>query len=112
MISHHKIGLRVTNGSMEMCCFLMSIYVSHSGVYCIAIERGKNGKAAGPDCLTNECMKGCLNVLLVAITGLFNYCFDNACCPSVWNTSYLLTLYKGKGDTSDPNSARGIALQS
>ena len=78
----------------------------------IAIERGKNGKAAGPDCLTNECMKDCLGVLLVAITGLFNYCFDNACCPSVWNTSYLLTLYKGKGDTSDPNSARGIALQS
>ena len=57
-------------------------------------------------------MKDCLGVLLVAITGLFNYCFDNACCPSVWNTSYLLTLYKGKGDTSDPNSARGIALQS
>ena len=26
----------------------------------IAIERGKNGKAAGPDCLTNECMKDCL----------------------------------------------------
>ena len=45
-------------------------------------------------------------------SGLFYYCFDNACCPSVWNTSYLLTLYKGKGDTSDPNSARGIALQS
>ena len=51
----------------------------------IAIERGKNGKAAGPDCLTNECMKDCLGVLLVAITGLFNYCFDNACCP--WWTS-------------------------
>ena len=32
-----------------------------------AIERGKNGKAAGPDCLTNECMKGCLGALLVAI---------------------------------------------
>ena len=87
-------------------------YVAHPGVYCIAIERGKNGKAAGPNCLTNGCMKDCLNVLLVAITGLFNYCFDNACCPSVWNTSYLLTLYKGKGDTSEPNSARGIALQS
>ena len=57
-------------------------------------------------------MKDCLGVLLVAITGLFNYCFDNACCPSVWNTSYLLTLYKGKWDTSDTNSARGIALQS
>ena len=57
-------------------------------------------------------MKDCLNVLLVAITELINYSFDNACCPSVWNTSYLLTRYKGKGDTSDPNSARGIALQS
>ena len=67
----------------------------------IAIERGKNGKAAGPDCLTNEWMKDCLNVLLVAFTGLFNYCFDNACCPLVWNTSYLLTLYKGKGDISN-----------
>ena len=33
----------------------------------IAIEGGKNGKAAGPDCLTNECMKDCLGVLLVAV---------------------------------------------
>ena len=59
----------------------------------IAIKSGKNGKAAGPDCLINECMKDCLVVLLVATTGMFNYCFDNACCPSVWNTNYLLTLY-------------------
>ena len=54
----------------------------------IAIERGKNGKAAGPYCSTNKCMKDCPDVLLVTITGMFNYCFDNACCPSVWNTSY------------------------
>ena len=57
-------------------------------------------------------MKDYLGVLLVEITGLFNYCFDNACSPSVWNTSYLLALYKGKGDTSDLNSVRGLALQS
>ena len=57
-------------------------------------------------------MKYCLGVLLVAITGLFNYYFDKACCPSVWNNSYLLTLCKGKWDTSDPNSSRGRALQS
>ena len=71
-----------------------------------AVSRGANGKASGPDRLTNECLKDALGVLLVPLTNLFNFCFSHGC------HSYLLTLYKGKGSKSDPNSARGIALQS
>ena len=51
-------------------------------------------------------------MLLVPLTNLFNFCFSHGCCPPQWCHSYLLTLYKGKGSKSDPNSARGIALQS
>ena len=32
-------------------------------------------------------------------------------CPSVWLSSYLLPLYKGKGPLSEPDSYRGVALQ-
>ena len=65
-----------------------------------------------PQVLTNECLKDALGVLLVPLTNLFNFCFSQGCCPPQWCHSYLLTLYKGKGSKSDPNSARGIALQS
>ena len=51
-------------------------------------------------------------MLLVPLTNLFNFCFCHGCCPPQWCHSYLLTLYKGKGSKSDPNSARGIVLQS
>ena len=77
-----------------------------------AVSRGANGKASGPDRLTNECLKDALGVLLLPLTNLFNFCFSHGCCPPQWCHSYLLTLYKGKGSKSDPNSARGIALQS
>ena len=33
-------------------------------------------------------------------------------CPSVWLSSYLLPLYKGKGPLSEPDSYRGVALKS
>ena len=77
-----------------------------------AVSRGANGKASGPDRLTNECLKDALGVLLVPLTNLFNFCFSHSCCPPQWCHSYLLTLYKGKGSKSDSNSARGVALQS
>ena len=32
-------------------------------------------------------------------------------CPSVWLSSYLLPLYKGKDPLSEPDSYRGVALQ-
>ena len=77
-----------------------------------AVSRGANGKASGPDRLTNECMKYALGVLHVPLTNLFNFCFSRGCCPPQWCHSYLLTLYKGKCSKSDPNSPRGIVLQS
>ena len=73
---------------------------------------GRFEKASGPDRLTNECLKDALGVLLVPLTNLFNFCFSHGCCPPQWCHSYLLTLHKGNGSKSDPNSARGIALQS
>ena len=77
-----------------------------------AVSRGANGKASGPDRLTNECLKDALGVLLVPLTNVFNFYFSRGCCPPQWCHSYLLTLYKWKGSKSDPHSARGIALQS
>ena len=79
-------------------CIVLSFFISLSIIY--------------PDRLTNECLKDALGVLLVPLTNLFNFCFSHGCCPPQWCHSYLLTLYKGKGSKSDPNSARGIALQS
>ena len=43
---------------------------------------------------------------------IFNVCFSNGVSPSAWRSSYLLPLYKGKGHLSEPDSYRGVTLQS
>ena len=49
-----------------------------------AVSRGANGKASGPDRLTNVCLKDALGMLLVPRTNLFNFCFSHGCCPPQW----------------------------
>ena len=71
------------------------------------VSRGANGKASGPDRLTNGCLKDALGVLLVPLTNLFNFCFSHGCCPPQWCHSYLLTLYKGK--VRSPTQIRLVA---
>ena len=71
----------------------------------------KNNKAAGPDGILNEHLKAYADALLPALTDMYNMCLRLGNIPTRWKTAMIRILYKGKGDTSDPNSFRGIALE-
>jgi hypothetical protein len=66
-------------------------------------------KAAGPDGFYNEHLKESAQCLAEL---LFNKCLESGNIPEEWRKSTIKTLYKGKGETNDPNSYRGIALES
>ena len=76
-----------------------------------AIRKAKNKKAAGPDGIFNEHIKDTEKHLTDAWTEMFNKCLERERIPDAWRKSTLKVLYKGKGDRSDPNSYRGIALE-
>ena len=76
------------------------------------IQKAKKGKAAGPDNIFIEHIQLSQEHLLPIWTDLFNRCLETGTIPESWRTSRIKILYKGKGDTADPNSYRGIALES
>lgn len=76
-----------------------------------ALLSGKDKKAPGHDRITYEVLKASSTLLLEAITAIFNYCLSHSVLPSAWKTSSIILLYKGKGQTSDPDNYRGICLQ-
>ena len=69
-------------------------------------------KAAGPDEIRYEYIKAASRIprFLTLLTGLLNLCLSLSAIPKCWKDSVLFTLYKGKGDKSEPRSYRGIAL--
>jgi sorting nexin-29 len=75
-----------------------------------AITRTKDKKATGPDRLAYEHLKASLPPFLTVWVTLFNICLRTSKIPEIWRQSYLKILYKGKGDTTSPDSYRGLAL--
>ena len=71
----------------------------------------KNNKACGPDGIYNEHLKTTLPVLVTPLTVLLNKCLIHGAVPDKWKKSTVIMLYKGKGNTTDPNAYRGIALE-
>ena len=59
-----------------------------------ATRHCKYGKAAGPDGIATDVIKDCSTILVWPLYYIFNFCFFNGVCPSVWLSSYLLPLYK------------------
>lgn len=74
-----------------------------------AIERMKNGKAAGEDTIRPELIKAGGIVLVDEITSLFNACWQTGRVPKDWETSIIVPLYK-KGDSSKCENYRAICL--
>ena len=66
-----------------------------------AVSRGANGKASGPDRLTNECLEDALGVLIVPLTNVFNFYFSHGCCPPQW--CHPVVLFSRKLDRVAPN---------
>jgi hypothetical protein len=76
------------------------------------IRSSKNNKAPGPDYILNEHIKGIYDESVSILTMLFNSCIESSDIPTEWKHPYIKVLFKGKGDTLDTNSYRGIANSS
>ena len=61
------------------------------------IKQLKNRKSHGDDLVINEMLKFGVNILVPALTKLFNLVLESGIFPCDWNTSFQVPLYK-KGD--------------
>ncbi|KAJ4427009.1 hypothetical protein ANN_26808 [Periplaneta americana] len=78
----------------------------------VITQTGRNNRAPGPDGISNEHLKMAAPILTETWTALLNKCLEEGEIPEEWRKSKLKLLYKGKGDTNNPDSYRGIALES
>ena len=75
----------------------------------IKVNSSKSGKASSSDMMSNEILKALDINHVNFLTSLFNICFDNSVYP--WNESIITPLHK-KGDKSNPDNYRAIAVSS
>ena len=69
-----------------------------------AIKDSKNGKAVGPDGIPAEFWKKMGAVGVTFLTTLIRKLLRGDRMPHQWRESYIIPLYKGKGDTRDCNN--------
>ena len=74
----------------------------------LAIQRLKNGKAAGPDGIIGEFFKHAGHLAVDFLVKFFNVLFDRGIYPDSWTESIIVPLFK-KGNQNDTNNYRGIS---
>ena len=75
-----------------------------------AITAMKVGKAAGPSGVVAEMLKASGEAGARWVTDLCNSIVTEEKIPDDWRKSWLISMYKGKGDAQDCGSYRGIKL--
>jgi len=75
-----------------------------------AISKMKSGKAAGPSGIAAEMLKAAGEDGVTWVTDICNSIVREGKIPSDWRKSWLVCVYKGKGDALDCGSYRGIKL--
>ena len=75
-----------------------------------AIAKMRTGKAAGPSGILIELIRSAGKEIIKSITNLANRIIKEGRIPSHWNLSYIVSLYKGKGDTLSRDNYRGLKL--
>lgn len=75
----------------------------------VALRKLSNGKAAGPDLISNEFLKNSSTNLRGRILDMFNAIWEKEDAPQEWSGSETVMIYK-KGDKSDPANYRPISL--
>ena len=75
-----------------------------------AIAKMKTSKAAGPSGIVIEMIRSAGEELAKPITNLANRIVKEGCIPSDWNLSYIVSLYKGKGDALSRDNYRGLKM--
>lgn len=77
-----------------------------------AKRRLHNRKACGQDQIFGEFLKYGSGMLDEALAKFFNMCFDSETMATQLRRGTIISLYKGKGEHSDPNNYRGITIMS
>ena len=75
-----------------------------------ALSKMKSGRAAGPSGITAELLKATGNAGVECIRQLAEAVFCCGVIPSDWEESFILNLYKGKGEALDRGNYRGLKL--
>ena len=75
-----------------------------------ALKMMKCGKAAGPSGIIAEMLKAAGEVGIELLTELTEVVFCNGVIPMGWQESFILNLYKGKGDALKQGNYRGLKL--
>ena len=75
-----------------------------------AIKRMKSGKSAGPSGIVPEMLKASCESVVPKLTALINMVILEGKVPDEWNESFVISLYKGKGDSLECGNYRGLKL--
>ena len=75
-----------------------------------ALGKMKCGKAAGPSGIVIDMLKAAGNDGIVFLRELITSVMMNGKIPVDWEMSFILNLYKGKGDALERGSYRGLKL--
>ena len=75
-----------------------------------AITRMKTGKAAGPSGIVAEMLKASGDTGARLVAELANDMIRNGAIPSDWEDSFIINIYKGKGDALERGNYRGLKL--
>ena len=75
-----------------------------------AILKIKSGKAAGPSEIVGEMVLASNGSCTQLITALINAIIRSGRVPVDWDNSFIISIFKGKGDALDRGSYRGLKL--
>jgi Reverse transcriptase (RNA-dependent DNA polymerase)/Endonuclease/Exonuclease/phosphatase family len=75
-----------------------------------AIEKMKNNKAAGPSGVVADMVKAAGEAGIIWVTDMCNAVVRDGRIPADWCKSWMVNVYKGKGDAMECGSYRGIKL--
>ena len=75
-----------------------------------AISKMKSGKAAGPSGIVVEMIKAAGDTGATMIGDLATAIIHDGKIPTDWGQSFIVCLYKGKGDALDRGNYRGLKL--
>ena len=75
-----------------------------------AITKMKTGKAAGPTGIVAEMLNVSGDTGARLVADLANHMVRNGVIPSDWEDSFIINIYKGKGDALERGNYRGLKL--
>ena len=76
----------------------------------VALGKMKSGKAAGPSGIIVEMLKAAGDTGITFLRELITSVVTHGKIPEDWEKSFILNLYKGKGDALNRGNYRGLKL--